>query len=80
MNATEVAGVPGRGLGAAGALRSGPLQWFRSVGLMLRFDAGRAREWAGMMAIVQVMMGAGMAIDLRLPLPRDHPDGRRSTS
>ena len=29
---------------------------------MLRFDAGRAREWAGMMAIVQVMMGAGMAI------------------
>jgi ABC-2 type transport system permease protein len=61
MNAARVTGVPG-GLGTAGALRSGPLQWFRSVGLMLRFDAGRAREWAGLMAIVQVMMGAGMAI------------------
>jgi ABC-2 type transport system permease protein len=35
--------------------------WFRSLGLMMRFDAGRAREWAAMMAVIQVMMGAGMA-------------------
>ena len=28
---------------------------------MMRFDAARAREWAAMMAIIQVMMGAGMA-------------------
>jgi ABC-2 type transport system permease protein len=33
-----------------------------SLRQMLRFDYGRMREWAPMMAIVQVMMGAGMAI------------------
>jgi len=41
---------------------AGAAHWFRSFGLMLRFDAGRAREWAAMFAIVQVFMGAGMAI------------------
>jgi len=41
---------------------AGAAHWFRSFRLMLRFDAGRTREWAGMMAIVQVFMGAGMAI------------------
>ena len=43
-------------------VESGVAHWFRSFGLMMRFDAGRAREWAAMMAIVQVFMGAGMAI------------------
>ena len=61
MNATEVVAVTAPGLGST-ALALGPAHWFRSLGLMLRFDAGRAREWAGMMAIIQVMMGAGMAI------------------
>ena len=47
--------------GAAGRPSSGVEHWFRSLGLMMRFDAGRAREWAAMMAVIQVMMGAGMA-------------------
>jgi ABC-2 type transport system permease protein len=42
--------------------RSGPGYWFRSFALMLRFDWGRARAWAGMMVVIQLMMGAGMAI------------------
>lgn len=42
--------------------RSGPAYWLRSFVLMMRFDWGRARTWAGMMAIVQLFMGAGMAI------------------
>lgn len=41
---------------------SGVAHWFRSLWLMMRFDAGRAREYAGLMVIVQVMMGAGMAM------------------
>ncbi len=42
--------------------RSGPSYWIRSFLLMMRFDFGRARPWAGMMAVIQLMMGAGMAI------------------
>jgi ABC-2 type transport system permease protein len=42
--------------------RTGIGRWLRSLKLMLRFDFARARQWAGLMAIVQVMMGAGMAI------------------
>ena len=29
---------------------------------MMRFDIGRAREWAVLMVVVQVMMGTGMAL------------------
>jgi ABC-2 type transport system permease protein len=36
--------------------------WFRSLFLMMRFDYGRARRWAPMMAVIQLMMGAGMAV------------------
>jgi ABC-2 type transport system permease protein len=43
-------------------IRSGAPYWFASLGAMLRFDFGRSRQWAPLMAIVQVMMGAGMAI------------------
>ena len=43
-------------------IRSGLRHWFRSLGLMMRFDFARAREWAAMMALVQVLMGAGMAL------------------
>jgi len=52
--AERAVGSPPRGSVAA--------HWFRSLQLMMRFDAGRAREWAPMMAIVQIFMGAGMAI------------------
>jgi ABC-2 type transport system permease protein len=47
---------------AAGELRAGARHWLRSFALMLRFDWGRARTWAPMMAVIQLMMGAGMAI------------------
>lgn len=43
-------------------IRSGVGYWFRSFALMLRFDYCRARQWAPMMAVIQVMMGAGMAV------------------
>ncbi len=46
----------------ASELRSGVGYWLRSFSLMLRFDYGRARTWAPMMAVIQLMMGAGMAI------------------
>jgi ABC-2 type transport system permease protein len=42
--------------------RSGARYWLASLRAMLRFDFGRSRQWAPLMAIVQVMMGAGMAI------------------
>ena len=50
------------GAATVGAPSSGAGHWLRSLWLMMRFDAGRAREYAGLMVIVQVFMGAGMAI------------------
>jgi len=41
---------------------SGAGYWLRSLHRMLRFDLGRARQWAPMMAVAQVFMGAGMAV------------------
>jgi hypothetical protein len=32
---------------------------------MLRFDLGQARQWAAMMLVIQVMMGAGIAVMYR---------------
>ena len=43
-------------------IRSGPGYWLGSLRRMLRFDLARARQWAPMMAVIQLMMGAGMAI------------------
>jgi ABC-2 type transport system permease protein len=43
-------------------IRSGAGHWLRSLHRMLRFDLSRARQWAAMMAVAQVFMGAGMAI------------------
>jgi ABC-2 type transport system permease protein len=43
-------------------LRSGVGYWLGSFHRMLRFDLGRARQWAPMMAVAQVFMGAGMAV------------------
>jgi ABC-2 type transport system permease protein len=50
------------GAPTASELRAGIGYWLRSFSLMLRFDFGRARTWAPMMAVIQLMMGAGMAI------------------
>jgi ABC-2 type transport system permease protein len=46
---------------AVTAVRAGIGYWFSSLGARLRFDVAQARQWAGMMVSVQVMLGAGMA-------------------
>jgi ABC-2 type transport system permease protein len=43
-------------------LRSGVSYWLASMATMLRFDFGRMREWAAMMVLIQMCMGAGMVI------------------
>ena len=60
--AERIVRVPEGAIETMAAPRTGVSHWLRSFRLMMRFDAGRAREWAGMMVIVQVFMGAGMAI------------------
>jgi ABC-2 type transport system permease protein len=63
MSAVRTVGAPvTREPGAATAVSSGMGHWLRSLRLMLWFDFARAREWAAMMAVVQVLMGAGMAV------------------
>jgi ABC-2 type transport system permease protein len=42
--------------------RGGLSYWFASLWHMLRFDYGRMRQWAPMMAVIQMLMGAGMAV------------------
>jgi hypothetical protein len=42
--------------------RSGASYWLTSLRWMMRFELGRARQWAAMMMVIQVMMGAGMAL------------------
>jgi ABC-2 type transport system permease protein len=53
---------PGAAVPLPHGIRSGARYWLTSLGAMLRFDFGRSRQFAPLMAIVQVMMGAGMAI------------------
>lgn len=36
--------------------------WWRAFALSLRWEWGDARQWAGMMIVIQFMMGAGMAM------------------
>jgi ABC-2 type transport system permease protein len=62
---TEVATVQ-----LARATRSGPGYWLSSLGLMLRFDLARARQWAALMVIIQVFMGVGMALVYGFFYPR----------
>ena len=57
----------------ASRTRSGPSYWLSSLEMMLRFDFGRARDWAAMMAVIQLMMGAGMAIMYGFFYPRITP-------
>jgi ABC-2 type transport system permease protein len=56
------AGVPSAPVALVSGTRSGLGYWLRSLGLMMRFDFGRARTWGPMMAVIQLMMGAGMAM------------------
>jgi len=53
------AGQPAR---LAVITRSGASYWLTSLRWMLRFDLGRARQWAAMMMVIQVMMSGGMAL------------------
>jgi ABC-2 type transport system permease protein len=41
--------------------RSGAGYWLASLRAMMRFDIGRARQWAVLMIVIQVMMSTGMA-------------------
>jgi ABC-2 type transport system permease protein len=50
------------GVAAPPRLSGGVGYWVRSLRLMMRFDWGRARQWAPMIAVIQLFMGAGMAI------------------
>ena len=62
---TEVAAVR-----LADATRSGPRYWLTSLRSMLRFDLARARQWAALMVIIQVLMGVGMALIYGFFYPR----------
>ena len=42
--------------------RSGPGYWLASLRSMTRFEMGRARQWAALMVVIQILMGAGMAL------------------
>jgi ABC-2 type transport system permease protein len=59
---TTLTRVPVRAAELPERTRSGPGYWLRSLGTMLRFDYARSRQWAPMMALIQVLMGAGMAV------------------
>lgn len=43
-------------------VRAGLGYWLTSVHVMFLFDVRRARQWAGMMVVIQTMMGAAMAL------------------
>jgi hypothetical protein len=66
--ATLQAAPPARQLPST--IRSGAAHWLRSLHRMLRFDLSRARQWAPMMAVTQVFMGAGMAVMYGFFYPR----------
>ncbi len=46
----------------ASALRRGPSYWWASFIAMMRFDLASLRETLAMVAVLQLLMGAGMAI------------------
>ena len=52
------------------AMRSGAGYWMASLRSMLRFETTRARQWAAMMVVIQVMMGVGMALIYGFFYPR----------
>ena len=62
MTGTVSSAVAGGRLRLPASKRSGAGYWLASLRVMLRFDLGRARGWAAMMVLIQVLMGAGMAV------------------
>lgn len=50
--------------------RSGPGYWLASLRAMTRFEMGRARQWAALMVVIQILMGAGMALVYGFFYPR----------
>ena len=54
----------------ASVTRSGPGYWLASLRAMLRFDLARARQWAAMMVIIQILIGVGMALIYGFFYPR----------
>jgi ABC-2 type transport system permease protein len=54
--------------------RSGPGYWLASLRSMTRFEMGRARQWAALMVLVQILMGAGMALMYGFFYPRISPE------
>ena len=45
----------------ASLTRSGIGYWLASLRSMIRFDIGQIRQWAGLLLVIQTLMGAGMA-------------------
>jgi ABC-2 type transport system permease protein len=54
---TDASALPPGGL-----TRSGIGYWLASLRSMMRFDIGQMRQWAGLLLVIQTMMGAGMAV------------------
>ncbi|MHB1568415.1 MAG: ABC transporter permease [Solirubrobacteraceae bacterium] len=46
----------------AGAPRHGAIRWMRSYLSMMRFEAASQRDWLGLMLIIELLLGAGMAV------------------
>lgn len=44
------------------APRHGPARWLRAYGAMLRFEAATQRDWLPLMLLIEMLLGAGMAI------------------
>lgn len=59
MNTARAAARP---LTPVTATRSGACYWLASLRAMTRFDIGQIRQWAGLLLVVQTMMGAAMAM------------------
>lgn len=47
---------------ASSTVRIGARYWLSGFWSMFRFDFAQARQWAGMMVLVEVSIGAGMAV------------------
>ncbi len=62
--------ITGSSLALPAITRSGIRYWLASLNAMLRFEIARARQWAVLMMVVQVMMGAGMALMYGFFYPR----------
>lgn len=73
MTGTVSSAVAAGRLRLPASKRSGAGHWLACLRVMLRFDLGRARGWAAMMVLIQVLMGAGMAVMYGFFYPRITP-------